>query len=80
MQFEVVTVAVDTTTAPCRLGALRTEMVDTDNPDSPFAGCATIKDVEFAYERARNYPQDPDVLRDPAAKIKVLSVKPIFAA
>lgn len=80
MEFEVTTVAVDTTTEPCRLGAIRTEMVDTSNPDSPFTACVTIQDVEFAYERARNYPEDPDVVCDPAAKIKVLSVKPIFAA
>ena len=80
MEFEVITVAVDTTTEPYRFGEIRTERVDTQNPDSPFTGCTTIQDMEFAYERYRNYRDDPDVVTDPASKIKVLSVNPVFAA
>lgn len=80
MDFEVVTIAVDLTKKPYSVGEMRTEQIDTSNPDSPFTGCVTIQDVEFAYERARNYAEDPDIVQNPAAKIKVLSVSPIFAA
>ncbi|HEY8609011.1 MAG TPA: hypothetical protein VIM12_17995 [Noviherbaspirillum sp.] len=80
MEFQVVAITVDVTAEPCRFGAIRTENVDTRNPDSPFAGCSTIQDVEFAYERYWNYRNDPDVVQNPAAKVKVLSVNPVFAA
>jgi hypothetical protein len=80
MEFEVIAVAVDVTTQPYRFGDIRTEIVDTRNTDAPYTGCTTIQDVEFAYETYWNYPNDPDVIRDPVSKIKVLSVKPVFAA
>lgn len=80
MEFRVVAVTVDVTAEPCRFGEIRTEMVNTRDPDGPYTGCSTIQDIEFAYERYWNYPTDPDVLRDPSAKIKVLAVSPVFAA
>jgi len=80
MEFDVIMIAVDTTVEPYRLGEMRTERIDTRNPDSPITGCATIQEVEFAYERYCNYRDDPDVVSNPAAKIKVLSVNPVFAA
>lgn len=80
MEFQVLAITVDVSTTPCRFGQTRDERVDTRNPDSPFAGCSTIQEVEFAYERYWNYRDDPDVLRDPAAKVKVLTVTPVFAA
>lgn len=80
MQFEVTAISVDVTKQPCSFGEIRTERVDTGNPDTPYAGCTTIQDIEFAYERHWNYREDPDVLRNPEAKRKVLSVYPVFAA
>ncbi|WP_334189631.1 hypothetical protein [Noviherbaspirillum sp.] len=80
MEFEVITVAVDTTAQPYRIGEIRNERIDTTNPDSPFTGCTTIQEMEFAYERYCNYRDDPDMVSNPAMKVKVLSVNPVFAA
>lgn len=80
MEFQVLAITVDVSETPCRFGETRSETIDTRNPDSPFAGCSTIQEVEFAYERYWNYRNDPDVLHDPARKIKVLTVTPVFAA
>lgn len=80
MEFEVIAIAVDVTKEPYGFGQIRKDLVDTRDPDSPYTGCTTIQDVEFAYERFWNYSEDPDVVRDPASKMKVLSVNPVFAA
>jgi hypothetical protein len=80
MEFQVIAIAVDISSEPCRFGAIRKEIVDTADPDSPYTGCSTLQDIEFAYERHWNYPADPDLVQNPAAKIKVLMVHPVFAA
>ena len=77
-KFKVKSVAFnllsDAETPPHTL--MRVEEVDADT-NRLFEGCTTLQDVEIAYEVFWNYLNSPNLVHNPAAKVKVLSVEPM---
>lgn len=80
MKFRVLSVAIDTTTAPLSLvppfslEAPREEVIDTLS-NEVFTQCQTLRDVEVTYERFWNFLNGDDSVHDPRQKVKVLLVE-----
>ncbi|MYN43535.1 hypothetical protein GTP23_00455 [Pseudoduganella sp. FT93W] len=76
MKYKVRALAVDLTVVPHTYTVPRDEIIDTAT-NQIFEACATIRDVEIAYEDFWNYLNGDDEVHDPSAKVKVLSVTPV---
>ena len=67
---------MDLTVEPNTFTTPRDEIIDTVT-NRIFEYCATIRDVEIAYEDFWNYLNGDEKVHDATSKVKVLSVKPI---
>ncbi len=62
--FEVRSVAINVSVWPPVFGVSRIDVIDTSSDDW-YSACATIQDVEVAFEKFWNYPNAGDVLHNP---------------
>lgn len=84
MKFLISYISFDTTISDALLGDSSTmsnichEIVSTIAPE--YSVCDSIRDVEAAFERMRNYADNDDQLSSPETKIKVLKVEHLSAS
>ncbi|MYN30641.1 hypothetical protein [Duganella levis] len=76
MKYSVRAISVDLTVEPHTFTAPRDEVIDTAT-NLIFEDCATIRDVEIAYEDFWNYLNGDEEVHDATSKVKVLSVTPV---
>lgn len=81
MKFLVTSISFDITvhdtqlTDPSNLSRIGHDVICSS--DIAYLPCSSIREIEAAYERLRNYQASDDQVTDPVCKIKVLKVEPL---